>query len=132
MTDAFLWCSHCFFSPCRMHVSACFCTVHLFAPCSTAARAGPADGDVPMASTRDDGPLPSRDDGRDEAVESRKRQLSRSPSPDRADRRSRSPEVKRARSRSPERGSKVEREGGHDPVARSGSDEEGGRSRRDD
>lgn len=73
-------------------------------------------------------------DARDDVVESRKRQLSRSPSPDRADRRSRSPEIKRARSRSPDRGAgSVPRDGGNEPPPRGGGSDDGrGETRRDD
>lgn len=82
--------------------------------------------------TRAEAPVSARDDGRDDAMESRKRQLSRSPSPDRADRRSRSPEVKRARSRSPERTTPVARDGRDQLPARAGSYGDGSEVRRDD
>lgn len=95
-----------------------------------APRVDPVDGDAPAVPMRDT----AAPDARDDVVESRKRQLSRSPSPDRADRRSRSPEIKRARSRSPERGAgSVPRDGGDEPRARGGgSDDDRGETRRDD
>lgn len=95
-----------------------------------APRTDPVDGDASAVPMRDT----AAPDARDDVVESRKRQLSRSPSPDRADRRSRSPEIKRARSRSPERGAgSVPRDGGDEPPPRGGgSDDDRGETRRED